>query len=104
MRFNLIMGMFWLCGAVTLAVYALQGKPFAGLDPDRAQLIIVFGFMLALYNFARWWAARSKKPAAPPPRKKVLFGEQQEYLPEFDFQKPAPKPGESTNESQSGSA
>jgi len=99
MRLNLLMGVFWLCAAVTLLVFALQGKKFAGLDPDRTYLIIAFGFVLTLYNFARWWSLRSRA-AKPPdlPRKKILYGDQQEYLPEFDFDKTKkPNAGDNRN-------
>lgn len=98
MRLNLIMGVFWLGAAVTLLVFALQGKKVAGLDPDRAYVIIVLGFLLSLYNVVRWWASRSRRPAPQEmPRKRILYGEQQEYLPEFDFQKQQEKPGPDSN-------
>jgi len=85
---NLMLAVFWLFASVTLLVMIYvdkEGQHFNKSAPWFGAL----GLVLAAYNFARWWAARSAakaRAAQPPPERRPV--ERREYHPEFDFNRP----------------
>ncbi len=94
MRYNLFLGILWLCAGSCLLGAHVMGKEIAGMPPDRELLIAVVVLVLAAWNFARWWAARvrqkARNAAKPPPRKRAVEKPPAEYHPEFDFTQPDP--------------
>ncbi|MFL5340810.1 MAG: hypothetical protein ACJ8F7_11735 [Gemmataceae bacterium] len=91
MRYNLILGVFWLLVGVGLIVAYLTGYELLGLE--RHPIIGMFAILLAAWNFARlsfsgWMSARRSPPPEPPKRRPV---EPAEYNPSFDFTRDEPK-------------
>jgi hypothetical protein len=93
MRFNLVMGCFWLCVGAGMVAAHYSGFELMGIDRDRTLLVGVFAFVLAAYNGVRWWAAHASaksRPPSPKPRKRVIEERPSEYNPAFDFTRPEP--------------
>jgi hypothetical protein len=95
MRMNLMMGIFWLCVGIMVAVANLIGTDLRAVYSDGGRLVGGIAIVLAIYNFARWWAARTKQKAreaeaAVPPRKRQIEKPPTEYNPEFDFNQSEP--------------
>lgn len=106
MRFNLILGFFWLFLAVPLLVVNMTGKGIDPIEPGGPSMTMgALALILALYNFARWSAVRMlsrnrAKKLPPPPAKRRVDGPTLEYNPEFDFTRPGPQTLKSDDDTQ----
>jgi len=89
MRYNLIMGIVWLCIGVALIVGHYAGFQRLGMDRELTPLLGFLAMVLAAWNMVRWWASHSAAKA-PPPRKRSVEERPSEYNPAFDFTRPEP--------------
>jgi len=87
MAFHLVLLLVWLMIAVPLLAVNFLGQPVFGLEPGQPGLTMgIVAGLLALYNLARFYAARASsmgQPSVRPSKKKANVST--EYLPEFDF-------------------
>lgn len=92
--FRLGMAIMWLTMAVGLYFRSYLPEDFRPkiFDGHNADLLMVVGFVLGLWNLVRWYASRNRsvdEVEEPKPRRRIVEAERpHEYLPEFDFTKP----------------
>ena len=96
---NLVLAFVWLIGAVVLLAYEYftgrVGLRILGTNLSASWLLLV----LALYNFARWWGARSYRQqqqalriAEAAREREQRRREPAQYDPTFDFTAQPPPP------------
>lgn len=87
MAFNLALALIWLIIAVPLLAVNLTGRPLLGLEPGQPGLSMgLVAALLALYNVARFFAARSfQRSREREKRLKRKSVHEEEYHPEFDI-------------------
>jgi hypothetical protein len=95
MQLHLMMGIFWLIVGIAVAAANIFGTDVRGATSEIGRLFGMGGFVLAVYNFVRYWAARTRQKArdaaaAEPPRKRIIDQPPAEYNPELDFTQPDP--------------
>lgn len=87
MAFNLVLALIWLMIGLPLVAVNVIGQPMFGLEPGQPGLTMgIVAFLLAVYNLARFYAARVSRRRGDLAKKvtrRVVH--QDEYHPEFDF-------------------